>query len=106
MAEGLSFPWGIAFLSNEEILVTEKTGKLRVIKNGNLLEDSVSGVPDSLFKGQGGLEGIVLHPNFEINNVIRNETVKNGKGYFEDRRPAANINPYQVTSTILQTVMS
>ena len=70
LAEGLSFPWGIAFLSNEEILVTEKTGKLRVIKNGNLLEDSVSGVPDSLFKGQGGLEGIVLHPNFENNKYL------------------------------------
>ena len=61
LAEGLSFPWGVAFLSNDEILVTEKTGKLRVIKNGNLLEESISGVPDSLFKGQGGLEGIVLH---------------------------------------------
>jgi glucose/arabinose dehydrogenase len=70
LAEGLSFPWGVAFLSNDEILVTEKTGKLRVIKNGNLLEDSVSGVPDSLFKGQGGLEGIVLHPNFENNKYL------------------------------------
>ena len=70
LAEGLSFPWGVAFLSNDEILVTEKTGKLRVIKNGNLLEESISGVPDSLFKGQGGLEGIVLHPDFENNNYL------------------------------------
>ena len=31
IAEGLSFPWGIAFLSNDEILVTEKTGQLRII---------------------------------------------------------------------------
>ena len=37
---------------------------------------------------------------------IGNETYQNKKGYFEDRRPGANINPYQVTSTILQTVMS
>ena len=70
IAEGLSFPWGIAFISNNEILVTEKTGKLRVIKNGNLLEESVSGVPDSLFRGQGGLEGIVLHPNFTENKYL------------------------------------
>ena len=70
LAEGLSFPWGVAFLSNDEILVTEKTGKLRVIKNGNLLEESISGVPDSLFKGQGGLEGIVLHPDFENNKYL------------------------------------
>ena len=34
IAEGLSFPWGIAFLSNDEILVTEKTGQLRIIKDG------------------------------------------------------------------------
>ena len=32
IAEGLSFPWGIAFLSNDEILVTEKTGQLRTVK--------------------------------------------------------------------------
>ena len=35
---------------------------------------------------------------------IPSETVKNGKGYFEDRRPAANIDPYQATSIILNTV--
>ncbi len=70
IAEGLSFPWGVAFISNSEILVTEKTGKLRVIKDGVLLEKSVDGVPESLFKGQGGLEGIVLHPNFDNNKYV------------------------------------
>ena len=70
IAEGLSFPWGIAFLSNDEILVTEKTGQLRIIKDGKLLEDPITGVPDSLFKGQGGLEGIVLHPNFTNNKYL------------------------------------
>ncbi|HIO43297.1 MAG TPA: PQQ-dependent sugar dehydrogenase, partial [Gammaproteobacteria bacterium] len=70
IAEGLSFPWGIAFLSNDEILVTEKTGQLRIIKDGKLLEDPITGVPDSLFKGQGGLEGIVLHPNFVNNKYL------------------------------------
>jgi len=70
LAEGLSFPWGIAFLSNDEILVTEKTGQLRLIKNGELLEEPISGVPESLFKGQGGLEGIVLHPDFVNNKYL------------------------------------
>tara|TARA_Y100000590_G_scaffold468091_1_gene649359 strand:+ start:1942 stop:3066 length:1125 start_codon:yes stop_codon:yes gene_type:complete len=70
IAEGLSFPWGIAFPSSDEILVTEKTGKLRLIKNGKLLDEHVKGVPDSLYKGQGGLEGIVLHPNFANNQFI------------------------------------
>ena len=70
IAEDLSFPWGIAFISNEEILITEKTGELRLISQGVLLPDPISGVPESLFKGQGGLEGIVLHPNFENNQYI------------------------------------
>ena len=70
IAEGLSFPWGIAFLSNDEILVTEKTGQLRIIQDGKLLEDPITGVPDSLFRGQGGLEGIVLHPNFANNKYL------------------------------------
>ena len=70
IAEGLSFPWGVAFISNSESLVTEKTGKLRVIKDGVLLDKSVDGGPESLFKGQGGLEGIVLHPNFDNNKYV------------------------------------
>ena len=70
IAEDLSFPWGIAFISNEEILITEKTGELRLISQGVLLPDPISGVPESLFKGQGGLEGIVLHPNFKNNQYI------------------------------------
>ena len=70
IAEDLSFPWGIAFISNEEILITEKTGELRLISQGVLLPEPISGVPESLFKGQGGLEGIVLHPNFKDNQYI------------------------------------
>ena len=82
VAEDLSFPWGIAFISNEEILITEKTGELRLISQGVLLPEPISGVPESLFRGQGGLEGIVLHPNFENNQYIYlsfSETDQNNK---------------------------
>jgi glutamine synthetase len=37
---------------------------------------------------------------------IPNDTIKNGKGYFEDRRPAANMDPYRVTAKILETIMN
>jgi glutamine synthetase len=43
--------------------------------------------------------------NRQVSVRIPNETVKNGMGYLEDRRPAANIDPYQVTAKILQTIM-
>tara|TARA_B110000014_G_scaffold264414_1_gene265763 strand:- start:528 stop:1643 length:1116 start_codon:yes stop_codon:yes gene_type:complete len=70
IAEGLDHPWGITFISEDEILVTELSGQLRLIKDGVLLEDPIKGVPEVLFAGQGGLSEIILHPNFQENRYI------------------------------------
>ena len=67
VAEGLNHPWSIAFLPNKDILVTERAGNLRLIRNGKLLEQKITGLPNILVRGQGGLMDVILDPDF-INN--------------------------------------
>lgn len=62
--------WGIAFLPDGRILVTEKGGEIRIIKDGKLLPEKISGVPQVYDKGQGGLMDIQLHPNYAQNGWI------------------------------------
>lgn len=61
-------PWGLAFLPNNDILVTDRGGSLYLFKDGQL--HTVSGAPDVRAKGQGGLLDIELHPNYEENGWI------------------------------------
>jgi len=70
VAEGLIHPWSIAFLPGGDVLVTERPGRLRVVRNGTLLADPVSGVPPVHAQGQGGLLDVVPHPNFATNRLL------------------------------------
>lgn len=70
VAEGLERPWSIAFLPDGDMLVTEKAGQLRIIRNGELLATPVSGIPMVDDRGQGGLLDVVPHPDFESNNLL------------------------------------
>lgn len=71
VVEGLEFPWGIAFLPDGNVLITERdSGNLRLVKEGVLVEDPISGVPESSETGQGGLLDVELHPNYEENGWI------------------------------------
>ena len=64
VVSGLSHPWGMAFRNNGDILVTEREGRLRVIRNGQLLEEDLPGVPDVFAdRGRAGLLDIALHPD-------------------------------------------
>ncbi len=69
VAEGLERPWSLAFLPDGRMLVTEKAGKLRVVKDGKLAGE-VAGVPAVTVHGQGGLHDVVLHPQFEKNGLV------------------------------------
>jgi glucose/arabinose dehydrogenase len=70
VAEGLEFPWSLAFLPDGAMLVTEKAGRLRLIRNGQLVPEPISGVPAVFHEGQGGLLEVALHPRFAENNQI------------------------------------
>ncbi len=65
IARGLDHPWGLAFLSDSLILVTERSGTLRLIENGRLDPETVAGTPPVYARGQGGLLDIALDPDFE-----------------------------------------
>ena len=70
VAEGLVSPWSIAFLPGGDMLVTERPGRLRIVRKGTLLPDSVAGVPTVFAQGQGGLLDVVPHPEFSTNRLI------------------------------------
>jgi glucose/arabinose dehydrogenase len=69
LAEGLDRPWSMAVVDNENIIFTELSGNLRQIKDG-VLQEPVTGVPEVLFKGQGGMSGVILDPDYKINKKI------------------------------------
>ena len=70
VAEGLSFPWCLAFLPNGDMLVTERSGDLRVIRDGVLDPQAVAGVPPVFVRGQGGLFDVLPHPDFSSNGLL------------------------------------
>ena len=70
VAEGLRNPWSMAWLPNGDMLVTERPGTLRIIRNGQLLPDPVPGVPAVRAISQGGLQDVALHPDFASNQTI------------------------------------
>lgn len=70
VAADLEHPWSLAFLPDGAMLVTERAGRLRVIRNEELLPKPVTGLPASAVSGQGGLFDVVLHPNFKKNQML------------------------------------
>lgn len=69
-ATGLSHPWALAFLPDGRMLITERPGRLRVLKDGVLDPEPVRGVPPVRAAGLGGLEDLALHPRFAENHLL------------------------------------
>jgi glucose/arabinose dehydrogenase len=67
---GLVRPWSMAFLPGGDLLVTEKGGALRIVRDGVLLEQPVDGVPEVHTKGQAGLLDVAAHPGFAGNRLL------------------------------------
>ena len=73
LTKGLDHPWDIAFLPDGSMLVTERPGRLRVVRNGVLDPTPIAGLPAIHIERPGvlgGLLGIALHPNFAQNRLI------------------------------------
>ena len=70
VTRGLSHPWGMAFLPGGDMLVTERQGRLRMIRDGVLDPEPVDGVPEVLARGLSGLMDVALHPQFAENRLI------------------------------------
>jgi glucose/arabinose dehydrogenase len=70
LAEGLDHPWGMAFLPDGRLLVTERAGDLRIMSADGMLTEPLSGVPKVVAQGQGGLLDVALDPNFAENKLV------------------------------------
>lgn len=79
LASELKNPWGIAFLPDGRILVTEREGEILIFKDGVQLEETIT-IPDVYAHGQGGLMEIKLHPDYENNGWIYLGYAKKGEG--------------------------
>jgi len=69
IVENLDHPWGMAFLPDGRLLVTERAGTLRILKDSTLSEP-LMGTPEVFAQGQGGMLDVALHPNFQENQYI------------------------------------
>lgn len=70
VATGLDHPWGLAFLPDGQMLVTERSGHLRTVNEGRLDPSPIAGVPEVRASGQGGLLDVALHPEFGENGWV------------------------------------
>jgi glucose/arabinose dehydrogenase len=71
VAGGLEHPWGLAFLPDGRMLVTERPGRLRIVgADGKLQPQPVAGLPKVAERGQGGLLDVALHPRFAENGLV------------------------------------
>ena len=83
VTKGLSHPWAIAFLPGGDMLITERDGRLRIVRDGVLDPQDISGVPQVRTDGNGGLMDVALHPGFAENRLVYltyTKAVGNGMG--------------------------
>ena len=82
LVSGLEHPWGMAFLPDGRMLVTERAGRLRIVEQGQLLASPVAGLPAIESIGQGGLLDIVLHPDYQNNGWLYFSYAEPAEGFF------------------------
>jgi len=83
VARGLSHPWSLVWLPDGSMLVTERPGRIRVVRDGKLEPTPIAGVPRVRTDGNGGLMDIALHPRFAENRLVYftyTKPVENGRG--------------------------
>ncbi|MCB1500324.1 MAG: PQQ-dependent sugar dehydrogenase [Bauldia sp.] len=69
-AGGLDHPWGMAFLPDGGMLVTERPGRIRFVSAEGQVSEPIAGVPEVVAMGQGGLLDVTLHPRFADNRLV------------------------------------
>ena len=70
VAGGLANPWSLAFLPGGDMLVTERPGRLRIVRDGSLDPEPIPGVPEVRVTALGGLLDVVLHPDYATNGIV------------------------------------
>jgi glucose/arabinose dehydrogenase len=80
VAEGLVNPWGLAFLPDGRMLVTERPGRLRIVAADGKLSEPLRGVPEVVAEGQGGLLDVALAPDFATSRLVYLSYSEPGEG--------------------------
>ncbi len=70
IASGLSNPWGMTNLPDGRILVTEKSGTMRIVTTSGAVSGEITGIPEVVDSGQGGLLDVAVDPNFSQNRMV------------------------------------
>src|SRR5262245_48250858 len=70
LARGLEHPWGLAFLPDGRMLVSERPGRLRLVARDGSLSGPLGGVPAVYARGQGGLLDVALGPGFAQDRLV------------------------------------
>lgn len=92
LVDGLDEPWGMDFLPDGSLLITEQGGALKLVDGGNYQVSAVTGVPASERAGQGGLLDVLVHPQFADNGwVYLSYTVSDGVGKYSTRVSRARL---------------
>ena len=87
-ADNLEVPWSIDFIDETTALITERPGRLRMVKNGQMLPGAVEGTPEVLNEGQGGLMDVAVDPKYSENGYIYLAYSHALKDSQEERPPA------------------
>ncbi len=80
ITRGLEHPWGLEFLPDTRMLVTERPGRLRILGTDGRLSEPLTGVPRVYASGQGGLLDVALSPNFEKDRLVYLSFAEAGEG--------------------------
>ena len=80
VAGGLEHPWGLAFMPDGRMLVTERPGRLRIVEPNGTLSAPLGGVPAVFARGQGGLLDVTLDPRFAENRMVYLSFAEPGEG--------------------------
>src|SRR5687767_5675184 len=80
VARGLEHPWGLAFLPDGRILVTERPGRVRIVTADGHLSEPLAGVPRVLARGRGGLLDVAVDPRFAENRLVYLSYAEPGEG--------------------------
>jgi len=93
LVDGLEHPWGMVWLPNSDILITERPGRFRLVRSGRLISEPVAGISEVFASGQGGLLDVSLHPKFNQNRKV----------YFTYAHGTAKANRTRVATAVLNS---
>ena len=106
IARGLDTPWGLSFLPDGRMLVTERAGRLRIIgKDGKLPPEPVSGTPTPWVRQDGGMLDVAVHPQYSKNGWIYLSYAELAPGAVPPPPPAPGTSPFRAPNAPSMTVL-